>query len=828
MLLKSGELVTFRNFFAENRLLIRGGPALFCALWLCEAPALAVDFGRDIQPILAKRCYSCHGPDKDKGGLRLNDRKAALAELDSGERAIVPGKPDDSALVVRVESTDPGERMPPTGKPLSKEEITLLKKWIADGAEWQQHWAFRAPQPQSPPRVKNEAWVRNPIDNFILAKLEEHNLQPALPAEKAALLRRAYYDLTGLPPSLAEVDAFLADSSPDAFEKVVDRLLASERYGEHWARHWLDLVRYADTNSFERDGVKPNAWRYRDYVIRSFNADKPYNQFIREQLAGDEFSTRTDDNIIATGYYRLGLWDDEPADPLQARYDELDDIVTTTSQVLLGLTVNCARCHDHKIDPIPQTDYYKLLAFFHEVPSYGTRGDQLTANQTDISPPGVAAQHARLDREKGELREQMAPIEQRGIVKMSAEDQRRSETREREKLLKEKLREHLSEDDWNTYSGMKVKYDALQATPVPPRTMALSVAHCLPRPPQTFVFSRGNPHVPAQQVEPGFPAVLESPAATIPAKPDDAKTSGRRTVLANWIASPDNRMTARVMVNRIWQHHFGRGIVRSTNNFGQLGDPPTHPELLDWLAAEFVSPASQEASAPGESAWTLKRLHKLIMLSSAYRMSSRTETTALQIDPANNLFWRFDMRRLSAEEIRDSIHAVTGQLNLKMYGHGFYPEISKEVLAGQSQPGAGWGKSSTEEQARRSVYIHVKRSLITPVLAAFDFPETDSSCEARFATTQPAQALAMLNSDLMHRQAAVFAERLRKEAGSDVTAQIKLALNLSLCRPPDQPNIDRGLKLIDALKTKHSVTADAALQYYCLMVLNLNEFLYLD
>jgi len=794
-----------------------------------SAPALAVDFGRDVQPILARRCFACHGPDKAKGGLRLHEQKPALAELDSGERAIIPGNVEDSTLLLRVSSTDPGERMPPTGKPLTKDEIDTLRKWIADGAKWAQHWSFRQPQPQTLPAVKNAAWVRNPIDNFILSKLEENGLAPAAPADKVALLRRATYDLTGLPPSLAEIDAFLADDSPAAFDKVVDRLLASERYGERWGRHWLDLVRYADTNSFERDGVKPNAWRYRDYVIRSFNADKPYDQFLREQLAGDELPDRNAESIIATGFYRLGLWDDEPADPLQARYDELDDIVTTVGQVFLGLTINCARCHDHKIDPIPQTDYYKLLAFFHEVPSYGTRADQLSANQTDISAPDVAALHATLDRRKTELRDAMNPIEQRGIEKMSAEDQRKTETRERDRVLRERLKETLSDDDWRQYSDLKSNMDKLQSTRLPPREQALSVSFVMPKPPETFVFSRGNPHVPGNKVELGFPAIFEAAAPVIPAKTPAMKSSGRRTALADWITSPDNRLTARVMVNRIWQHHFGRGLVRSSNNFGQLGESPTHPELLDWLASEFSgNEASRRASAPGAPPWSMKRLHRLIMLSSAYRMSSKADAVALRKDPANNLFWRFDMRRLGAEEIHDSIYAVNGRLNLKMYGPGFYPEISREVLAGQSAPGSGWGKSSAEEQARRSVYIHVKRSLITPVLAAFDFPETDSSCEARFATTQPAQALAMLNSDFMQQQSSAFAERLRKDAGDDVTAQVKLALRLALCRPADQASIERGLHLIDTLKIKHGLSSDDALKYYCLTVLNLNEFLYLD
>ncbi|MBW3599590.1 MAG: PSD1 and planctomycete cytochrome C domain-containing protein, partial [Planctomycetes bacterium] len=700
----------------------------------------AVDFQREIQPIFAKWCFACHGPDTGEGGLRLHHQATALAELDSGERAIVPGDVERSVLLERVSEEDEFLRMPPEGEPLSESEISLLRRWIKGGAEWAKHWAFEPPLPQTPPQVKDERWITNPIDAFILHRLEAANLKPAPPADKVTLIRRAYYDLTGLPPSPAEVDAFVADDAPHAYEELIDRLLDSPQYGERWARHWLDVVRFAETNSFERDGVKPNAWRYRDYVIRSFNEDKPYDRFILEQLAGDELPDRSRETIIATGFYRLGLWDDEPADPLQAKYDELDDIITTTSHGFLGVTIDCARCHDHKIDPIPQTDYYQMVAFFADLRPYGTRGDQRSWNQTDISPPEVAAKHEVLDARQAELRREMTEIEERGIVKMPAEDQRKTEGRERDEVLAEKLEQYLSEDDWRRYSSLKENYEGSVKAQrrLPPRESALSVAMCLAEPPPTHVLQRGNPHVPGEKVSPGYPELFGAEPPTIPPPPEDAESAGRRLVLARWIASPENRLTARVMVNRIWQHHFGRGIVRSPNNFGQGGDPPTHPRLLDWLARDFV-----------QGGWRMKRMHKQIMMSSSYRMSSAAAPEALAKDPNNDLFWRFNMRRLSAEEIRDSIHAVSGELNLKMYGPGIYPELSQEVLAGQSRPGDGWGASSRQEQARRSIYIHVKRSLIPPSLANFDFPETDRTCEARFNTTIPQQALGMLNGDFI-------------------------------------------------------------------------------
>ncbi|MEI7781187.1 MAG: DUF1549 domain-containing protein, partial [Planctomycetota bacterium] len=344
------------------------------ALLGCTTQAAApesVDFSRDIQPLLAKRCFSCHGPDTRESGLRLDEQAGATDALESGDRAIVPGKSTESLILERITSTDPDIQMPPEGPRLTKPQVEAIRQWIDQGAEWKEHWAFRPLQRPPVPAVTDAA---NPIDAFLREGLIRRGLPIPKPAEKTALLRRATYDLTGLPPSEQELNDFLADESPEAWERVVDRLLASPHYGEQWARHWLDLVRYADTNSFERDGPKPHSWRYRDYVIRSLNDDKPYDQFVIEQLAGDELPNPSADALIATGYYRLGIWDDEPADKLQSRYDWFDDIVATTGQTFLGLTVNCARCHDHKIDPIPQQDYYSLLAFFHNITPMGNGG----------------------------------------------------------------------------------------------------------------------------------------------------------------------------------------------------------------------------------------------------------------------------------------------------------------------------------------------------------------------------------------------------------------------------------------------------------------------
>ncbi len=778
-----------------------------------------VDFIRDVKPILAKRCFACHGPNDSEAGLQLHNAEIATGELDSGEIAVVPGDPDASALLYRVTETDEDLRMPPEGDPLTEREVGVLQAWIEQGAEWKDHWAFQPREPVEPPEVQDAGWVKNPIDAFVLARLEQAGLSPAPPAGKRTLIRRLYFDLIGLPPTPEEVEAFVADNSPQAYERLVDRLLASERYGERWARHWLDVVRFAETNSYERDGPKPNAWKYRDYVIRSFNSDKPYDQFLREQLAGDELDEVTRETIIATGFYRLGRWDDEPADRLLAKYDEFDDIVTVVGQGMLGLTVNCARCHDHKIDPIPQADYYRLLAFFRDLGGHGD-GSRFTDkhSQVDISPPEIralyAGHEARVDNVKARMRE----IEQTGIARMPAEDQRASEGLDRPRVLSERLPEFLNEEETAKYEALKAERDSLKQArkKLPPREMALGVTHCFVEPPRTHILLRGMPRSEGDAVIPGYPAIFKQSDPVIPPPAEDATTARRRQVLADWITSDSNMLTPRVAVNRVWQHHFGRGIVRSANNFGELGTPPTHPLLLDCLANDFVA-----------GGWKLKRLHRLMVTSNTYRMSSAARDEALAVDPNNDLFWRFNPRRLSAEEIRDAILAVNGRLNLKMYGPGFYPQISEEVLAAQSMPGKGWGGSSPHEQARRSVYIHVKRSLITPLLEAFDFPETDSSCEARFNTTQPQQAFALLHGDFINAQAAAFADRLAREAEGK-EAQVTRALELAMSRPPDHDYVQRSLALMDRLQSEHGLSEEAALRLICLSVYNLNEFIFLD
>ena len=797
-----------------------------------------------VKPILAAKCFDCHEGAGASGKLLLTNRAAILKGGSSGP-GVSLDKPLDSLILHAVNYQ--GRQMPPSGK-LPKSQIDVLTKWVTMGlpmpanaapdgkaaggtpkivppsvnAQTMKFWAFQPVKRPALPVIKQKSWIANPIDAFILTKLEKNSLAPAPELSRAALLRRATYDLIGLPPTPQETSAFLADKSPNAYEKVVDRLLASPHYGEKWGRHWLDLVRYAETNSFERDDPKPFAWRYRDYVIRSLNADKPYDQFTREQLAGDELDKPTPESLIATGYYRLGSWDDEPSDPEQARYDELDDIVATTGQVFLGLTVNCARCHDHKLDPIPQKDYYRLLSFFQGTTRYGGAGRSPEMNSLrSIAPP---AEQERFAREDGIYRKNLEDVQKRmtaieGVVRKDFAPVEKEEFRHKQAraaIVKKRVPALLTAEQFEQYLTLLKQEDDLLKSPPRDMEKALCVTETRQIAP-TCVLMRGNPHAPGDVVEPGFLSVLAPPAPAIHKPAANVESSGRRLALADWITSKDNQLTARVMVNRIWQHHFGRGLVRSTSNFGFQGDKPTHPELLDYLASEFV-----------KNGWRMKPLHKQIMLSSAYRMASTPSAKALSRDPANDLLSHFDMRRLDAEEVRDSILAVNNSLNATMYGPSIYPTIPAEVLAGQSRPGAGWHTSSPKEQARRSVYVHVKRSLSLPILASFDMADTDFTCPVRFATTQPTQALGLMNSAFINEQAQIFANYLQKQAPGKPAAQITLALERVMQRPPTAKEVTRGTTFIQTMQQKHKQSYADALRSFCVIALNLNEFIYLD
>lgn len=815
-----------------------------CASAKDFSPEALAFYEKEVLPILKANCYKCHGDGKNKGKLSLESRDAILKGGDNGPAANLD-KFDESLVLKAINYKDNLE-MPPTGK-LKSEQIETLTRWVKAGLpmkggaavahepkggvitpEARKYWAYQPVKRPAVPDVKTKAWVANPIDAFILAKLEARDLTPAAPADRVALVRRVFYDLTGLPPTPEEVDAFVNDRSVNSYERLIDRLLASPHYGEKWGRHWLDVVRYAESNGYERDGTKPFVWRYRDYIIRSFNADKPYDQFVREQLAGDEIPGNNPDAIIATGYYRLGLWDDEPVDGLQSMFDEYDDIVATTAQTFLGMTMNCARCHDHKIDPLPQRDYYSLLAFFRDIRRYSDSRDvRSAANLTDITPIEKRSTYeGELGERKAkiaELTKRIEAIEDIAIKKMPAEDQRAAESSDRPAVVK-KVPQFLVGKDLGDFRRLMKERATLEKKPDPSQELALSVNNCLVNPPKTTVLIRGNAHAVGPVVEPAYPEVLGFAAPAIPSPAKGARSSGRRTVLANWIASPENPATSRVMVNRIWQGHFGRGIVASSSDFGKFGTGPSHPELLDWLASEFI-----------DRGWRIKSLHKLIMMSSTFQQSAKATPEVLRIDPGNMLFGRFSMRRSTAEEVRDSVLAVSGQLKLAVGGPSVYPKISDEVLHGQSVPGQNWNidkgggydpKNPTAGN-RRSIYAHVKRSLQVPVLIQHDQADADNSCPVRFTTTVPTQALGMLNGEFTNTAATAMASRLLNEA-DDLTKCVQQAIRLTTGRMPSDSEVQKDLAFVAELKQKSKLTDNAAFVQYCLLLLNANEFVYLD
>jgi hypothetical protein len=724
-------------------------------------PAQLQFFEAQVRPLLANNCFRCHGPEKQKGRLRLDSAEAVVKGGASGA-VVVAGNPAASLLIRAINYQD--LEMPPTKK-LPKKDIDTLTAWVKMGAPWpgatapagktvtnesahvtdadRKYWAFQ-PVIRPPVPMAADADKAQPIDAFLLDKLNARDLTLSAPASPRELIRRAYFDLVGLPPPPEEVDRFTADFSSNAYERLLDRLLAIPQYGERWGRHWLDVVRFAQTSGYERDDEKLFAWRYRDYVISSLNDDKPYDRFIREQLAGDELESVTDASLIATAFFRLGVWDDEPDDQRQAEFDDLDDMLSTTSSAFLGLTLGCARCHDHKFDPISQRDYYGMLAFLRNVQPH--------------TKPGK-----------------------------------------------------------NEDSTIFAKLSSGEKT--------LAIHERGPVAPKTHILIRGSAATPAGEVEPRFVEVLcpSSDAATprISPAPKEAKTTGRRSALADWITRPDHPLTARVIVNRLWHHHFGRGIVTTPNDFGKTGVAPTHPELLDWLAAELV-----------EGGWKLKRIHKLIMLSAAYKQSSRVENErAAAIDPDNTLLWRQNLRRLEAEALRDSLLAISGQLNLKMGGRGFFPVLSKEVLSTQSVPGRGWDNSPKDEQHRRSVYIFVKRTLGVPLLETFDAASPDTSTAARNTTTIAPQALMLLNSTFMEECANACADRLMKEVtGSAPDAQVQRLFRLALARDPSQEELKTAVAYLERSRQVDNTSGSQrrALARLCKVVLNLNEVVYVD
>ncbi len=830
---------------------------------LQAAPAQPT-FDKDIAPLLTARCVKCHGGSATLGNLDLRTL-ASARRGGAGGAAVIAGHPEQSPLLKRVAD----KSMPPGNeKKLTAAEVQLIRAWIATGekpgstqaaataVDKTKHWSYQTVKRPEIPKVKNAAWVRTPIDSFILARLEKAGIAPPPSADKRTLLRRVTLDLIGLPPTPEEQDAFLNDPAPDAYERLVDRLLASKEYGERWARKWLDVARYAESNGYERDGGKPSAWRYRDYVINAFNADKPYDRFITEQLAGDEMPGSNAETQIATTFLRLGTWDDEPAEPMVDRYDQLDDIVGTTSAAFLGVTLRCARCHDHKFEPFSQKEYYSFLSVFQPLRRpQDDREDLDVPVGTSDELKAIADANARLDEQEAVVAAEQdrveRPIRERlfasGVSKLDDDEkaafrvepakrtpQQRTEIKSSRKRLNEELSRIVTPEEKAALAAFEPRMKEIAAArPSPPR------AYIWQEPgtnaPDTKILHRGDPFQPRDSVSPTVPAVmLHAPLA--PPTPT-AKTTGRRLWLAKWLTDPANPLTSRVMVNRIWQGHFGEGLVATENDFGVMGQAPTHPELLDWLASEFATP-TPNAQRLTPNAWSIKSLHRQIVLSSTYRAVSTWDPAKAKRDVDDVLHWRFRPRRLEGEAIRDSILAASGQLNTAYGGPSVFPKIPRAVLEGQSRPGSGWETSNEHDASRRSIYVFAKRSLALPELEILDAPDNASSCEQRPVSTIAPQALTFLNGEFALQQAKYFAARLRKDAGESPKTQVERAFALTVSRPPTAAELKASLDFLTAqekqiasdLKAAGKPEAPAgarALEAFALAMLNNNEFVYL-
>ena len=790
-------------------------------------------FETKVRPLLTERCFGCHGENKQKGNLRLDSLQAASEGGDSGA-AVVPGKPDDSLLIDAVNYKS--FEMPPDGK-LTEAEIETLTEWVKRGAPWpgdgkakapmragreisaedRNYWAYRPLAASPPPETTDRSWARNDIDRFLLKRLEDEKIRPAAEAAKTVLVRRVYQDLIGLPPTLEQVDAFLSDDSPEAYERLVDSLLASPRHGEHAARFWLDLVRYADSDGYKQDTYRPHAWHYRDYVVKSFNDDKPYDQFVREQLAGDELSPGNAEALIATGYLRHGIYEYNQRDARQQWRVILEDLTETTADVFLGMGFSCAKCHDHKFDPILQQDYFRLQAFFANV---GFR-DNVSIADADAESQ-YRDQQMVWEEKTGEVRQKIDAIQtpyreksREHAIGMFPEDiQAIMAKAAPDRDCYERQIAHLVDlqvlEEWNNI-GTKLKgdqkkeWEALQKElaafdELKPKSLPVVPAACDIDKVAPVVMIPDKPRLGA--VDPGVPSVFDT--APLPIEPVSTapESSGRRSALARWLTQPDNPITTRVIVNRIWQQHFGTGLVASVSDFGRLGEPPSHPELLDYLARKFVA-----------SGWRMKALHKEIVMSAAYRQSaipaphSPGSVDPKMVDPSNRLLWRFPVRRLAAEQIRDALLAVSGELDLTTGGPG-----------------------SDFAAPRRTVYVKMIRNKRDPLLDVFDLPDRLVSAGDRNVTTTPTQSLLLINSPSMIARAKTFAERVEKEVQvGGIDSRVRHAYRLAVSRDPVESELKRSVDFLSPPeKTLSDEETKTRFLDFCHALLNSNEFLYVE
>jgi cytochrome c553 len=821
-------------------------------------------FTQKVAPIFEANCVACHGAKIQRSAF---DARTEQAVLKGGKRgvAVVPGKPEESLLYKLITHKEEPE-MPMGGK-LTDAEIAAVAEWIkglkpdavvADAiptrsagyaitAKDRAWWSFVKPVRPAVPSVKNQKWVRNEIDAFVLSKLEANGLQPSAPADARTLIRRVYYDLIGLPPSPEEVEAFVKNPSNAAYEKMVDKLLASQHYGERWGRHWLDLARYADSGGYEFDYDRPHAWHYRDWVIQAFNNDMPYNQFILEQLANDQLKPGNAEALIPTAFARLGPTQDN-ANTEEGRADELsdihDDMVATTSSVFMGLTVGCARCHDHKYDPLPTKDYYRMVAVF----SASERVEKPLATEAEIAR--VKELNRAVDEKARPFRQQLSALEKplrERLMKEKIEfhfqlaektnsfgdktkEQYRAElvarlTKEIN-IQSEDIDEIISPEQQVTRKQLLKQIEDLNKTRPRPADAAMGLGD-KKDPGKMHVYLRGNWRTKGDEVQPGVPTVLS--------EGKDLNPTNRRLQLAEFIASADNPLTARVAVNRIWKYHFGHGIVRTTSDFGLTGDRPSHPELLDWLAVEFRDGANLKSHISNlkSSRWSWKAMHRLMVLSNTYRQASQYNEQAAAKDLDNRLLWRMNPRRLEAEAIRDSMLVISNKLNPQMYGPGVYPRIDPDIIGTGSRPRWPLEAQDNHDTFRRSIYIFVKRSVPLPLVEVFDCPVTVVTAPNRATSTVSPQALALVNNEFVLEQAKFFAERVTTEAGADVNQQIARAFQIALNRKPNQQEQDWSLNFLKSQTTgyaerKNERPGAAALRDFCHALMNLNEFLYVD
>jgi cytochrome c553 len=817
--------------------------------WAAEPAALEKAAGADeaaakffessIRPVLAARCYECHGPDsKREGNLRLDSRAAMLKGGDLGP-AIKPGDPQNSLLIDAVRHGDVVQ-MPPKTK-LPAREIADLTAWVAQGAAWpgsqegapsqptpksdtaldpqaREFWAFQPPSDSALPPVRDTSWPASTIDFFVLSALEARGLAAAPPADKRQLIRRATFDLHGLPPTPEEVDNFLADTTGDAFARLVDRLLASPRYGERWGRRWLDIARYADSNGMDENMAMAHAWRYRDYVVAAFNRDLPYDEFIRQQLAGDLLPTADDatnfERLVATGFLVLGPKMLAEDDPVKMEMDIVDEQVDTIGRAFMGLTLGCARCHDHKFDPIPTSDYYSLAGIFKSTKSMENYRVVAMWSERPLANSQELARLAEFERQVVRVDGAIKTAEQ--VAKDDATEDFFQRLFAGALVLGEKpgagpkdLSGYYSPENNDTLAKLKAERAELEKSR-PDIPYALGVSDRTPQ--DLRVHLRGS-HLTLGELAPRrFPAVLvgESQPAIAPA-------GSGRLELARWLTRPDHPLTARVMVNRVWQGHFGEGLVRTPDNFGKLGQRPDNQPLLDWLAVRFV-----------DSGWSIKALHRRIMLSSAYRMSTKYSERGAADDPENRLLWRMNRRRLEAEEIRDAILATCG---------GIHGAMGGTLLANKNHTYVTSTASANDvnyDNTRRSIYLPVVRSAVYEVFSAFDFADPSTMNGKRPATTVAPQALFMMNSPLVLRQTRALAEELLRTTTDDAALAV-LAYRRVHDRSPSADETGRAIEFIaryqSGLAAGNIEPAEArvrAWQALCRVLISSNEFMYLE